>query len=347
MNKTLLCSWLGLAEHSWPPDHHALLGLQRGDSDLGVIEQRVHDCMARLRGYQIAHPEEATEGMNRIAQAFIVLMEQAAKNGSSISLPPAVAKPSKEDTAVGRQTIIDWRAAPPPVRQTAPAEEAIKEPQAAPVATVEAAPAPAPQIAPPAPQPASSLSAPPAPPPPDYLAALAQESTHATRNIGTLPLLIERVEQTRRLLVAWLRLGRYVKQPARKLASRAEEKDLSQKWNALVQHLDEYPRFVAQPGRPGYRVAAFARLEMTALMFKSMGRDQRSDLARDWEEGRKVLLLHRSFLRERFKALRHANPVKRFVRGVRSLVNDHPAWVIVGATAAAAICALLYVFVLP
>ena len=51
------------------------------------------------------------------------------------------------------------------------------------------------------------------------------------------------------MLVAWERLGKYVKQPSRKLANVSEEKDLRLKWNALVQHLDGYPRFVAQPGR--------------------------------------------------------------------------------------------------
>lgn len=333
MNQTLLCSWLGLADKHWPPDHYALLGLKLGDCDLGVIEQRVQERMARLRDYQLAHPEEATEGMNRVAQAFIFLMEQASKNGqSSVILAPLSKPVAKDDTAVGHKTVVDWHGAPPPVRQKIPIPvEAIPTVQAeAPAAPTEnAASVAAVAVKPVTP----ALTAPPAPAPFDYLEALARESSHATRGIGTLPLLIERIEQTRGLLVAWERLGKYVKLPSRKLANVSEEKDLRLKWNALVQHLEGYPRFVAQPGRPGYRVAAFARLEMTALMFKSMKPDQRADLARDWETGRKALLLHRSFLRQQFKALRHTTYLNRFLSGVRGLVNDHPVWMSLAAMA--------------
>jgi len=111
MNANLLCSWLGLAKSDWPPDHYALLGLASGELDATRIEQRVQDRMAKLRSYQIAHPEEATEGMNRLAQAFIYLTEQASKNGSSINLspppPPVTRVVTKEDTAVNRRTVVD------------------------------------------------------------------------------------------------------------------------------------------------------------------------------------------------------------------------------------------------
>ena len=346
MNQALLCNWLGLAEKHWPPDHHALLGLQRGDSDGAIIEQRVHERMAKLRGYQIVHPEEATEGMNRLAQAFIVLMEQASKNGSSIHLiasPPPAKEISKEDTGVARNTVIDWREAPPPVRQTpvVTMDPATTIPGSAPVTTQTSAPA---TPAPAAPAPMVPL-APPAAPAFDYLEALAQQSTHATRGIGTLPLLIERIEHTRRLLVAWLRLGKYLKQAKRKLASTAEEKDLNQKWNALVKHLEGFPRFMAQPGRPGYRVAAFARLETTALMFKSMTPDQREDLARDWDIGRLVLLRHRTYLLRQFKLLRYTGGLSRGMHAARGVVNDHPLWILLGIAVAGGLCGLLYWFV--
>src|SRR5262245_51435634 len=80
MNSKILCSWLGLPEMQWPPDHFALLGLKPGECDLRQIEKTVQDRMAKLRCYQLSHPEEATEGMNRVAQAFITLTEAAAKS---------------------------------------------------------------------------------------------------------------------------------------------------------------------------------------------------------------------------------------------------------------------------
>ena len=72
---------------------------------------------------------------------------------------------------------------------------------------------------------------------------------------------------------------------------------------------------------------------MTALMFKSMKPDQRGDLARDWETCRKALLLHRSFLRKQFKALRHMTFLNRLLSAARGLVNDHPVWMALAAGA--------------
>src|SRR6476620_11054727 len=77
MNPEILCRWLGLPGTAWPPDPYTLLGLPAGERDPARIEQQVQERMARLRGYQISHPEEATEGMNRVAQAFLALMETA------------------------------------------------------------------------------------------------------------------------------------------------------------------------------------------------------------------------------------------------------------------------------
>ena len=76
MNRDMICTWLGLADKRWPPDPYALLGLAPGDCDGPSIEKRVQERMAKLRCYQLSHPEEATEGMNRVAQAFIALIEK-------------------------------------------------------------------------------------------------------------------------------------------------------------------------------------------------------------------------------------------------------------------------------
>src|SRR3954451_19409420 len=94
MNPELLCRWLELPAQPWPPEHRALLGIGQDEPDLQDLERHVQERMAKLRCYQLSHPEEATEGMNRLAQAFITLMEAAskkplaAKNG-----PPKVKTP--------------------------------------------------------------------------------------------------------------------------------------------------------------------------------------------------------------------------------------------------------------
>ena len=85
-----------------------------------------------------------------------------------------------------------------------------------------------------------------------------------------------------------------------------------------------------------------ARLEMTALMFKSLDDEQRTALARDWESGYRVLLAHRSYLRMQFKGLRHRGLVQLIVKAVRSALNDHPVWVGTGVCLVIGLCAVWY-----
>jgi hypothetical protein len=83
---SLICERLGLAIENWPPDHYALLGLERGQGDSRTIEDRVHERMQRVRPLQIAYPEEATEAMNRLAQALSCLTDPALRDRYDESL---------------------------------------------------------------------------------------------------------------------------------------------------------------------------------------------------------------------------------------------------------------------
>jgi hypothetical protein len=82
----LICERLGLPAENWPPDHYALLGLPRGEGDPQVIEDRVHERMQRVRPLQIAYPEEASEAMNRLAQAWSCLTDPVARSAYNQSL---------------------------------------------------------------------------------------------------------------------------------------------------------------------------------------------------------------------------------------------------------------------
>src|SRR5438094_7222583 len=87
MTHELICTWLGLPpEEGWPPDHYRLLGLPPGEGNPELIEQRVHQRLDSVRAYQMTHPEEATEAMNRLAQAFVCLTEPAARQIYDASL---------------------------------------------------------------------------------------------------------------------------------------------------------------------------------------------------------------------------------------------------------------------
>src|SRR5437016_14590192 len=126
MKSDQIYTWLGLPAGAWPPDHYTLLGLSPGERDVARIEQHVHDRLAKLRCYQLSHPDQATEAMNRLAQAFLCLTDPAAKkaydqatgiNGAEeihLKEPPQAG--AMDDTAVGPKTKVDWQDAPPPVR---------------------------------------------------------------------------------------------------------------------------------------------------------------------------------------------------------------------------------------
>ena len=86
-----ICEILGLSPKTWPPNHYALLGLKRGESDGQLIETRVHDRMRQVRPYQLSYPEQVTEVMNRLAQAFACLTDPTARQAydESLQAPPS------------------------------------------------------------------------------------------------------------------------------------------------------------------------------------------------------------------------------------------------------------------
>src|SRR5262249_47316586 len=90
-SEDLVCSWLGLPAGSWPPDHYALLGIDRAEMDARRIEEHVHERLMRLRHHQVNHPEEVTEAMNRLARAFACLTQVEARRAYDRSLEDATA----------------------------------------------------------------------------------------------------------------------------------------------------------------------------------------------------------------------------------------------------------------
>jgi hypothetical protein len=79
MSRELICSVLGVPVTSWPPDHYTLIGLSPDHADVSHVESRVQELSARLRPYQLAHPEEVTEALNRLAQALVCLSDPIAR----------------------------------------------------------------------------------------------------------------------------------------------------------------------------------------------------------------------------------------------------------------------------
>lgn len=366
MNAKILCTWLGLADKQWPPDHFALLGLPPGMSDMVQIEKTVQDRMAKLRCYQLSHPDEATEGMNRVAQAFICLMEAAARPAPKRPMPSVIATarlpqknangretsvkpvdkvpPSKEETLVAHKTEVNWKVAPPPVRATPSKNDAPSPQETDAVSAIP--PAPDPVRAEITPYQATSV----APMATVQTAAyvtmeLAQESPEARRGLGTLDALVDRIYATRHLLIAWNEIGRCLKWPTDRASRPAKDAELTRPLGMICERIKHFPPIIGHPGKPGYRVAAMARLGMTGQMLKMLDETQRDCLERDWEAGRRVLLSHRQFLRRHFKTVRQRGAVGQIIQAVRAAINDHPGRVLLGILLVAALLAFLYGFV--
>jgi len=355
MNHDLLYTWLGLADKQWPPDPYLLLGVLPGEKDAACIEQCVQERLCQLRGYQVSHPEEATEGMNRLAQAFIDVTDCLSREMCNKAMPVTVATANlprtvsygaspppkkrsaiRDDTVVSGKTKVDWKNTPPPVRSPS-----ILETVNGSVANIaETLSDVRGGVAPIAPFETAALEPLTVCPPADPAFELARNSTAARKGLRTVAELRNRVRQTRKLTITWNRLGKYLRDPERRLAKTSEETDLARWMDYLFDLMEDYPAFVGHPGLPGYRVAAMARLEKTAHMVMELDKTQREELARDWEAGEKVLSEHRRYLLEQVKAMRRQGWAERMATEAAGFARTHIVWVIVILSAIFA--ALLY-----
>jgi hypothetical protein len=324
MNHDLICSWLGLPPGGWPPDHYRLLGLEPGEGDAQRIEQRVHQRLDAVRRYQMRHPEQATEAMNRLAQAYVCLSEPASKRAYDAALlgTAAVALAEPEPAAAAQLEARDplaWlysgEALNGPALLTAPP----LPPVALPTLPPETTPVPTVTLPPPPP---------PAPEPSDPVLEAAR-SGPARRGLATKRALYHRIARTRQLLEVWNRLGKYVANPKRRLTRQAEADDFLFLMEEVETLLIGFPRLMGEAGQPGYLVITLAQLSEPIKAFQTLSPSQREALERDWQSGYKLLREHRDFLREEVRALRKRSIGDRLVRATRSFLNDHPGALLV------------------
>ncbi len=363
MDHELITQWLGLPPAQWPPDHYALLGLSPGESDLARIEQQVHERMQRVRSYQLANPEAATEAMNRLAQALNCLTHPASKQEYDATLPGL--KPGSgtfpRPPVVVKTAALPVRAAEP--ARTAPVRPPVSSPAANTVLDFDTARTPSPdQVTGPAPgvptpppvrvngtrptpPPATLRKAAPTPilesVPVDPIFETARSSPAARRGLGTKRALYRRIVQTRHLLRAWDLAGRYLGRPKRALTRPSEEKDLVEQLAAIDELLADFPPILGQPGQPGHHVVALARREAVVQAFGMYDPPQREVLAKDWMAGRTLLASHRQFLRQELRSLRKKTWWGRTIRMVRASLNEHPGYVLLGVGVVALLIALV------
>ena len=94
MQRDKIQRWLKLGDGPWPPDFYTLIGLKPGEGDAAGIEARILERLELLRRYQLAHPDEATEGMSLLARALDCLTSPEARRAYDKGLG---LKPAKEE----------------------------------------------------------------------------------------------------------------------------------------------------------------------------------------------------------------------------------------------------------
>lgn len=360
MSHEIICAWLGLPADAWPPDHYRLLGLEAGEDDVSLIEQRVHQRLDSVRRYQMMHPEQATEAMNHLAQAFVCLTEPGSKKAYDASLlggrtrapAPVLAAPRPPEPP---RDPLSWMYAPvpapspealvltppelPPPRATGsggvrPLPPARTPPQGRlhtpPPVRV---PPPLPAAPPPeAPEPAAEVDAiarpaeSPAGPPPDPIEPLveaARSSPQARRGLATKRALYRRVAHTRELLHLWHRVGKLLDPPEQRL-TRQQAAELLRLLGEVEESLDGFPALFGEAGQPGYMLLALAQLDNARATVQNLAPDQRASLYRDWKDCLKLLNAHRDFLRLQVRAMRRRGLPARLVFAVRAFLNEQP-----------------------
>jgi hypothetical protein len=105
MSTDLYTEWLKIPPGHRPPDHYALLGLERFCSDASAIEQAVADRMELLDRYALhrdsARRSACQQMMNEVAQARIVLIDPQRRTAYDQTLEPAEPKvAAAEDRAM-------------------------------------------------------------------------------------------------------------------------------------------------------------------------------------------------------------------------------------------------------
>ncbi|HKI35254.1 MAG TPA: hypothetical protein VKA46_25580 [Gemmataceae bacterium] len=381
MSHELICTWLGLPPGDWPPDHYRLLGLEPGESDCARIEQRVHQRLEAVRRYQLLHPELVTEAMNRLAQAYVCLTDPDARRaydaarfgrpaGNGAKSPPVRSRGAPVVTpapALVAPVLVPAPERPPPPRpEVPPVPEVQARPVALPVPPSAEPPPPVPVPTetpppgvgsePPVPLPAAVVEAlpaapPPAPPQPRPKADPVLEASRsgvARRGLGTRRAIYHRLAQTRRLMRAWERAGKYFGNPKRKLTRPAEATELINRLKAVREALEDFPPLLGEAGQPGYSVVVLARQQAPVPIFQTLLPGQRETLAQHWKGGRRLLQAHREFLREEIQSVRKRGRLSRALRAVRMVtINDHAVLVLwdVALTLLLVLLALLAVVV--
>lgn len=348
-----ICQWLRLPCDLWPPDHYTLLGLMIGEGDTKKIDQSVQERMKIIRGYQLSHPELATEALNRLAEAYDCLSDASAKEQYDIGLGIVTAtnsvaidsrrqlskqKNADDDTVTNsKPTVLDWKeSTPPPVRdekrQAPPKplghESVTIEIESQPIQTNDDLCGPSQrQLV------QESLPA-------DVTFEAIRRSWRRRKGLDSRNTLYDRVLASRSLIRNWLRLGRFVAAKNRPLQP-GEEKDFLRVLARIEYVQDRLPHWITEPGQPGYRVHILSQDEDPVREFNQLEIDERERLSQDWKLSLTLLRSYLSFIRSEVRRSRTESLLHRMTRPVRRTLNDYPGWTYLSVAVLMALIAII------
>jgi hypothetical protein len=334
MSSDLLCTWFDLPLGVWPPDHYRLLGLPPGEQNVKLIEQRVEARMEAVRGYQILHPEQATEALNQLAQALVCLTDPLRKREYDRGL----LGPSRDtvlnlsalnDTSVKTAPAPPVPATPPPL----PPDGVVPTPPNLELA-IELEPGPAQAAAevgeeppPPSEGQVGRPKAEPAPPSERVDPILeAAWVPAAWRGVETCRSLLARIAHTEKLLAIWKALEPYCISK-RSLDDRAEARKLVKALGALMESMKEYPSVMGKPDQPGYWLIALAQSDVVPS-YKELDDGQRRSLKRSWGRGNRLLTTLCQLYRDELRARESKPLIWRLRRALSLAALAQPRWVV-------------------
>lgn len=94
----LYTAWLGIAAGPRPPDHYALLGLERFEKDPEKVRAAARERMKQVRARCLKFPKEGTQLLNEIAAAQVCLLDEKAREGYDQSLSGPVLQVENAET---------------------------------------------------------------------------------------------------------------------------------------------------------------------------------------------------------------------------------------------------------
>jgi hypothetical protein len=163
----------------------------------------------------------------------------------------------------------------------------------------------------------------------------ARKSWSAWKGLWRRSTLEERRTHTQALLRGWLGLGHFVRHTKQSLSTTQRKVFLS-RLAQVDRCREELPHLLGEPGETGYRIAILARDEDPVSAFERMGVDERQLLAQDWKTSALLLRSHLQFLEGELGELNRAGVVARWLRALRSFLNQRAGWCVAALLASTA-----------